>query len=30
MTASVPTGDLRAAPVTVMVGQQALVLVPYL
>lgn len=30
MTAPVPTGDLRAAPVTVMVGQQALVLVPSL
>ena len=30
MTASVPTGDLRAAPVTVMVGQQALVLAPSL
>ena len=30
MTASVPTGDLRAAPVAATVGQQALVLAPYL
>ena len=30
MTASVPTGDLQAAPVSVIVGRQTLVLVPFL